>query len=144
VPFRFRLQRIYDVRRKEEETLKNDLSKINEKVENTQRIIQQLSAEKKRIESNFLHKKVLRKEDLLNMEMQMMFYEEEIKKKQSELSELMKEQEKTRSKLFEKMKERKILEKLKERKMREYFREENLKERKTMDEIAERKFWWES
>ncbi|AIY85976.1 MULTISPECIES: flagellar export protein FliJ [unclassified Thermotoga] len=144
MPFRFRLQRIYDVRRKEEETLKNDLSKINEKVENIKRIIQQLSTEKKQIESNFLHKGVLRKEDLLNMEMQMVFYEEEIKKRQSELYELLKEQEETRRKLFEKMKERKILEKLKERKMREYLYEENLKERKTMDEIAERKFWWES
>ncbi|AJG40297.1 flagellar export protein FliJ [Thermotoga sp. RQ7] len=140
--FKFRLQRIYAVRRKEEETLKNELSKISEKIENLRSIIQQLTIEKKKIENNFLRKGLLSKKDLLELERGIRFYEMEIEKYQKELQELLKEQENIRKSLLEKMKERKMLEKLRERKLKEYQAEENLKERKRMDEIAERKFWW--
>ncbi|HBF11154.1 flagellar export protein FliJ [Thermotoga neapolitana] len=140
--FKFRLQRIYAVRRKEEETLKNDLSKISEKIENLRSIIQQLTIEKKKIENNFLRKGLLSKKDLLELERGIRFYEMEIEKYQKELQELLKEQESIRKSLLEKMKERKMLEKLRERKLKEYQAEENLKERKRMDEVAERKFWW--
>ncbi|MDK2786134.1 MAG: flagellar protein FliJ [Thermotoga sp.] len=142
VAFKFRLQRIYAVRRKEEETLKNELSKISEKIENLRSIIQQLTIEKKKIENNFLRKGLLSKKDLLELERGIRFYEMEIEKYQKELQELLKEQESIRKSLLEKMKERKMLEKLRERKLKEYQAEENLKERKRMDEIAERKFWW--
>jgi len=142
VAFKFRLQRIYAVRRKEEETLKNDLSKISEKIENLRSIIQQLTIEKKKIENNFLRKGLLSKKDLLELERGIRFYEMEIEKYQKELQELLKEQESIRKSLLEKMKERKMLEKLRERKLKEYQAEENLKERKRMDEVAERKFWW--
>lgn len=142
VAFKFRLQRIYAVRRKEEETLKNELSKISEKIENLRSIIQQLTIEKKKIENNFLRKGLLSKKDLLELERGIRFYEMEIEKYQKELQELLKEQENIRKSLLEKMKERKMLEKLRERKLKEYQAEENLKERKRMDEIAERKFWW--
>jgi flagellar FliJ protein len=142
VAFKFRLQRIYAVRRKEEETLKNELSKISEKIENLRSIIQQLTIEKKKIENNFLRKGLLSKKDLLELERGIRFYEMEIEKYQKELQELLKEQESIRKSLLEKMKERKMLEKLRERKLKEYQAEENLKERKRMDEVAERKFWW--
>ena len=142
VAFKFRLQRIYEVRRKEEETLKSDLSKISEKIENLRDIIQQLTRKKKQIESNFLQKGQFSKKDLLELECEMTFYEVEIEKYREELQKLLKEQERIRENLLEKMKERKMLEKLRERRFKEYLTEENLRERRKMDEIAERRFWW--
>ncbi|PLV56644.1 flagellar export protein FliJ [Thermotoga sp. SG1] len=140
--FKFRLQRIYTVRRKEEETLKNELSKISEKIENVKNIIQQLTIEKKKIENNFLQKGLLSKRDLIELERGIRFYETEMEKYQKELQRLLEERENIRKNLLERMKERKMLEKLRERRLKEYQAEENLKERKRMDEVAERKFWW--
>ncbi|MCC0644140.1 MULTISPECIES: flagellar export protein FliJ [unclassified Clostridioides] len=131
--FKFRLQKVLDLKMKDEEKIKMEFAKIQQKKIDIENNLENL-------ESNYNKYAISKDNDsiqnqkitinyLLALNNSIMDLSEELDKSTNEL-------EKARKQLIDKQIERKSLEKLKEKKYGQYYREENLKEQKTNDEFA--------
>lgn len=131
--FKFRLQKVLDLKMKDEEKIKMEFAKIQQKKIDIETNLENL-------ESNYSKYSITKDNDniqnqkitinyLLALNNSIMDLSEELDKSTNEL-------EKARKQLIDKQIERKSLEKLKEKKYGQYYREENLKEQKTNDEFA--------
>ncbi|KPI56212.1 flagellar biosynthesis protein FliJ [Clostridioides difficile] len=131
--FKFRLQKVLDLKMKDEEKIKMEFAKIQQKKIDIENNLENL-------ESNYNKYSISKDNDsiqnqkitinyLLALNNSIMDLSEELDKSTNEL-------EKARKQLIDKQIERKSLEKLKEKKYGQYYREENLKEQKTNDEFA--------
>ncbi|MCC0668257.1 MULTISPECIES: flagellar export protein FliJ [unclassified Clostridioides] len=131
--FKFRLQKVLDLKMKDEEKIKMEFAKIQQKKIDIENNLENL-------ESNYNKYAISKDNDsiqnqkitinyLLALNSSIMDLSEELDKSTNEL-------EKARKQLIDKQIERKSLEKLKEKKYGQYYREENLKEQKTNDEFA--------
>lgn len=131
--FKFRLQKVLDLKMKDEEKIKMEFAKIQQKKIDIENNLENL-------ESNYSKYSISKDNDsiqnqkitinyLLALNNSIMDLSEELDKSTNEL-------EKARKQLIDKQIERKSLEKLKEKKYGQYYREENLKEQKTNDEFA--------
>lgn len=131
--FKFRLQKVLDLKMKDEEKIRMEFAKIQQKKIDIENNLENL-------ESNYNKYAISKDNDsiqnqkitinyLLALNNSIMDLSEELDKSTNEL-------EKARKQLIDKQIERKSLEKLKEKKYGQYYREENLKEQKTNDEFA--------
>ena len=131
--FKFRLQKVLDLKIKDEEEIKMEFAKIQQKKIDIETNLENL-------ESNYSKYSIGKNNDsvqnqkitinyLLALNNSIMDLSEELDKSTNEL-------EKARKQLISKQIERKSLEKLKEKKYGQYYKEENLKEQNTNDEFA--------
>ncbi|NJA36138.1 flagellar export protein FliJ [Clostridioides difficile] len=131
--FKFRLQKVLDLKVKDEEEIKMEFAKIQQKKIDIETNLENL-------ESNYSKYSISKNNDsiqnqkitinyLLALNKSIMDLSEELDKSTNEL-------EKARKQLISKQIERKSLEKLKEKKYGQYYKEENLKEQNTNDEFA--------
>ncbi|AXU70341.1 TPA: flagellar export protein FliJ [Clostridioides difficile] len=131
--FKFRLQKVLDLKVKDEEEIKMEFAKIQQKKIDIETNLENL-------ESNYSKYSIIKNNDsiqnqkitinyLLALNNSIMDLSEELDKSTNEL-------EKARKQLISKQIERKSLEKLKEKKYGQYYKEENLKEQNTNDEFA--------
>ena len=131
--FKFRLQKVLDLKVKDEEEIKMEFAKIQQKKIDIEPNLENL-------ESNYSKYSISKNNDsiqnqkitinyLLALNNSIMDLSEELDKSTNEL-------EKARKQLISKQIERKSLEKLKEKKYGQYYKEENLKEQNTNDEFA--------
>ncbi|HBG5345459.1 TPA: flagellar export protein FliJ [Clostridioides difficile] len=131
--FKFRLQKVLDLKMKDEEEIKMEFAKIQQKKIDIETNLENL-------ENNYSKYSISKNNDsiqnqkitinyLLALNNSMMDLSEELDKSTNEL-------EKARKQLISKQIERKSLEKLKEKKYGQYYKEENLKEQNTNDEFA--------
>ena len=131
--FKFRLQKVLDLKVKDEEEIKMEFAKIQQKKIDIETNLENL-------ESNYSKYSISKNNDsiqnqkitikyLLALNNSIMDLSEELDKSTNEL-------EKARKQLISKQIERKSLEKLKEKKYGQYYKEENLKEQNTNDEFA--------
>ena len=131
--FKFRLQKVLDLKVKDEEEIKMEFAKIQQKKIDIETNLENL-------ESNYSKYSISKNNDsiqnqkitinyLLAFNNSIMDLSEELDKSTNEL-------EKARKQLISKQIERKSLEKLKEKKYGQYYKEENLKEQNTNDEFA--------
>lgn len=140
--FKFRLQKVYDVRKKEEEMLKNELMSIRARKHLLKQRLNKFADEIRRLEEEFYRKEVLTKADISLVRGWLTYYKEEMNNLEEELKSLEEEEKEVLDRFLQVRKDRKILEKLKDRKLMEFLREEDRKAKKRMDEVAERRFWW--
>nr|WP_095903531.1 flagellar export protein FliJ [Clostridioides difficile] len=131
--FKFRLQKVLDLKIKDEEEIKMEFAKIQQKKIDIETNLENL-------ESNYSKYSISKNNDnvqnqkitinyLLALNNSIMDLSEELDKSTNEL-------EKARKQLISKQIERKTLEKLKEKKYGQYYKEEQLKEQSTNDEFA--------
>ena len=131
--FKFRLQKVLDLKVKDEEEIKMEFAKIQQKKIDIETNLENL-------ESNYSKYSISKNNDsiqnqkitinyLLALNNSIMDLSEKLDKSTNEL-------EKARKQLISKQIERKSLEKLKEKKYGQYYKEENLKEQNTNDEFA--------
>nr|WP_095915896.1 flagellar export protein FliJ [Clostridioides difficile] len=131
--FKFRLQKVLDLKIKDEEEIKMEFAKIQQKKIDIETNLENL-------ESNYSKYSISKNNDnvknqkitinyLLALNNSIMDLSEELDKSTNEL-------EKARKQLISKQIERKSLEKLKEKKYGQYYKEEQLKEQSTNDEFA--------
>ncbi|HGM3507966.1 TPA: flagellar export protein FliJ [Clostridioides difficile] len=131
--FKFRLQKVLDLKMKDEEEIKMEFAKIQQKKIDIETNLENL-------ENNYSKYSISKNNDsiqnqkitinyLLALNNSIMDLSEELDKSTNEL-------EKARKQLINKQIERKSLEKLKEKKYGQYYKEENLKEQNTNDEFA--------
>ena len=131
--FKFRLQKVLDLKIKDEEEIKMEFAKIQQKKIDIETSLENL-------ESNYSKYSIGKNNDsvqnqkitinyLLALNNSIMDLSEKLDKSTNEL-------EKARKQLISKQIERKSLEKLKEKKYGQYYKEEQLKEQSTNDEFA--------
>ncbi|HDF2750083.1 TPA: flagellar export protein FliJ [Clostridioides difficile] len=131
--FKFRLQKVLELKIKDEEEIKMEFAKIQQKKIDIESNLENL-------ESNYSKYSISKNNDsvqnqkitinyLLALNNSIMDLSEELDKSTNEL-------EKARKQLISKQIERKSLEKLKEKKYGQYYKEEQLKEQSTNDEFA--------
>ncbi|HBE8664710.1 TPA: flagellar export protein FliJ [Clostridioides difficile] len=131
--FKFRLQKVLGLKIKDEEEIKMEFAKIQQKKIDIESNLENL-------ESNYSKYSISKNNDsvqnqkitinyLLALNNSIMDLSEELDKSTNEL-------EKARKQLISKQIERKSLEKLKEKKYGQYYKEEQLKEQSTNDEFA--------
>ncbi|VHR96165.1 flagellar protein [Clostridioides difficile] len=131
--FKFRLQKVLDLKIKDEEEIKMEFAKIQQKKIDIESNLENL-------ESNYSKYSISKNNDsvqnqkitinyLLALNNSIMDLSEKLDKSTNEL-------EKARKQLISKQIERKSLEKLKEKKYGQYYKEEQLKEQSTNDEFA--------
>ncbi|WP_165479088.1 flagellar export protein FliJ [Clostridioides difficile] len=131
--FKFRLQKVLDLKVKDEEEIKMEFAKIQHNKIDIETTLENF-------ESNYSKYSISKNNDsiqnqkitinyLLALNNSIMDLSEELDKSTNEL-------EKARKQLISKQIERKSLEKLKEKKYGQYYKEENLKEQNTNDEFA--------
>ncbi|ENY8991150.1 TPA: flagellar export protein FliJ [Clostridioides difficile] len=131
--FKFRLQKVLDLKIKDEEEIKMEFAKIQQKKIDIETNLENL-------ESNYSKYSISKNNDsvqnqkitinyLLALNNSIMDLSEKLDKSTNEL-------EKARKQLISKQIERKSLEKLKEKKYGQYYKEEQLKEQSTNDEFA--------
>ncbi|AVI14245.1 flagellar export protein FliJ [Clostridioides difficile] len=131
--FKFRLQKVLDLKIKDEEEIKMEFAKIQQKKIDIETNLENL-------ESNYSKYSIGKNNDsvqnqkitinyLLALNNSIMDLSEKLDKSTNEL-------EKARKQLISKQIERKSLEKLKEKKYGQYYKEEQLKEQSTNDEFA--------
>lgn len=131
--FKFRLQKVLDLKIKDEEEIKMEFAKIQTKKIDIETNLENL-------ESNYSKYSIGKNNDsvqnqkitinyLLALNNSIMDLSEKLDKSTNEL-------EKARKQLISKQIERKSLEKLKEKKYGQYYKEEQLKEQSTNDEFA--------
>ena len=140
--FKFRLQKVYDVRKKEEEMLKNELMDVRTKKNILKQRLNKIESELSCLEEEFYRRMTLTRTDILLLREWLAYYEEEISELREEIAKLEKEEQEILERFLLVRKERKILEKLRDKKLSEFLREEDRKAKKRMDEVAERRFWW--
>ena len=131
--FKFRLQKVLDLKIKDEEEIKMEFAKIQQKKIDIETNLENL-------ESNYSKYSIGKNNDsvqnqkitinyLLALNNSIMDLSEKLDKSTNEL-------EKARKQLISKQIERKSLEKLKEKTYGQYYKEEQLKEQSTNDEFA--------
>ncbi|MGO0883054.1 flagellar export protein FliJ [Clostridioides difficile] len=131
--FKFRLQKVLDLKMKDEEKIKMEFAKIQQKKIDIENNLENL-------ESNYSKYSISKNNDSIQNQKITINYllalNNSIKDLSEELDKSTNELEKARKQLIDKQIERKSLEKLKEKKYGQYYKEENLKEQKTNDEFA--------
>ncbi|HCZ06826.1 MAG TPA: hypothetical protein DHV12_06830 [Thermotogae bacterium] len=141
--FRFKLERLLQLKVKEMDQLKEDLkakreeiSKVEERIETLNREIEALYEEEIRIITFEKSGKFLR-EDVVRYRKDLQKLREELKK---ELAVLHEQENEILARLRTKMREKKIMENLKSRSLQEHLQEQRRKEAVFIDEIALQKF----
>lgn len=131
--FKFRLQKVLDLKMKDEEKIKMEFAKIQQKKIDIENNLENM-------ESNYSKYSISKNNDSIQNQKITINYllalNNSIKDLSEELDKSTNELEKARKQLMDKQIERKSLEKLKEKKYGQYYKEENLKEQKANDEFA--------
>lgn len=131
--FKFRLQKVLDIKIKDEELMKMEFAKIQQK-----KI--EIESNLKNLENNYSKYSINKASDDIKSQKITINYllalNNSIKELSEELDKSVNELEKARKQLIGKQIERKSLEKLREKKYDQYNKEENLKEQKINDELA--------
>ena len=131
--FKFRLQKVLDLKVKDEEEIKMEFAKIQQKKIDIETNLENL-------ESNYSKYSISKNNDSIQNQKITINYllalNNSIMDLSEELDKSTNEHEKARKQLISKQIERKSLEKLKEKKYGQYYKEENLKEQNTNDEFA--------
>jgi flagellar FliJ protein len=135
----FRLEKLLSLRQKEEEALKNELSKIRAEIRKLEEEIEQVSNSKKITEEQ-LRSGVQTGAQVAFLIYLVQMYDEHLKKLKLKLSNIRKIEEETLRAYLEKRTERRSFEKLKERYVRAQLLEADRKERKIIDEVALQKY----
>lgn len=135
----FRLEKLLSLRQKEEEVLKNELSKIRAEIRKLEEEIEQVNNSKKITEEQ-LRSGVQTGAQVAFLIYLVRMYDEHLKKLKLKLSNTRKIEEETLRAYLEKRTERRSFEKLKERYVRAQLLEADRKERKIIDEVALQKY----
>jgi len=135
----FRLEKLLSLRQKEEEALKNELSRIRAEIRKLEEEIEQVSNSKKITEEQ-LRSGVQTGAQVAFLIYLVQMYDEHLKKLKLKLSNIRKIEEETLRAYLEKRTERRSFEKLKERYVRAQLLEADRKERKIIDEVALQKY----
>jgi len=135
----FRLEKLLALRQKEEEALKNELSKIRVEIRKLEEEIEQVNNSKKITEEQ-LRSGVQTGAYVAFLIYLVQMYDEHLKKLKLKLSNIRKMEEETLKAYLEKRTERRSFEKLRERYVRTQLLEADRKERKIIDEVALQKY----
>lgn len=135
----FRLEKLLSLRQKEEEALKNELSKIRAEIRKLEEEIEQVNNSKKITEEQ-LRSGVQTGAYVAFLIYLVQMYDEHLKKLKLKLSNIRKMEEETLKAYLEKRTERRSFEKLRERYVRTQLLEADRKERKIIDEVALQKY----
>ena len=146
VIFKFRLEKILSLRRREENLLKHEIFDIRNQIllmEEELSVIRKTFKEKA---ENFLNtlKKGLPGEKVKEFQLELLMWREREKEILKKIESLRKREEELLNVYKEKRMERKMMEKLKLRRYRGYLKDMDRLSRKYMDEVAERRHWWKS
>ncbi len=133
--FKFKLEKLLKIRKKEEEDLGNLYALKLKEIEKEKINLNKIKEEKNKIKKDKIKKKLIASELV-----QLQNYLIAIKKRENEqifkIKELENKAENLKNQLLEARKKRKILETLKERQYLKYLQNEKLAEQKTIDEIG--------
>lgn len=135
--FTFRLEAVLNVKRQQEENIKNELGKAMQKLETEKQKLAQLesSMEKTIAEFNLKTKKTT-VHKLIEFNEYISLLKTDIKQQKETVIKAALNVDKIREELVKAVQERKILEKLKDKKHEEYLIEQKKLEQKTNDEIV--------
>ncbi len=133
--FKFKLEKLLKIRKKEEEDLGNLYALKLKEIEKEKINLNKIKEEENKIKKDKIKKKLIASELV-----QLQNYLIALKKRENEqifkIKELENEAENLKNQLLEARKRRKILETLKERQYLKYLQNEKLAEQKTIDEIG--------
>ncbi|MCX7841529.1 MAG: flagellar export protein FliJ [Clostridia bacterium] len=140
--FAFKFQSILDLKLQIEESLKNELGKSVQKLEQEKEKLSTIEAERDNQIENFNEKssKGMLVEKLRDHNAYISYLKERIERQKENVNLAQNIVDKNREKLIKAMQEREMLDKLKEKKYKEYLKEQLKLENKANDEIVSFKY----
>ena len=146
VIFKFRLEKILNLRKREENLLKHEIFDIRNQILLMEKELSVTRKTFKEKAENFLNalKEGLSGERIREHQIELYLWKEREKEILKKIESLRKKEEELLNTYKEKRMERRMMEKLKTRRYKNYLRDMDRLSRKHMDEIAERRFWWGS
>jgi flagellar FliJ protein len=135
--FVFRLEAVLNVKRQQEENIKNELGKAMQRLEAEKQKLSRLERSKEEIIAEFNNKaKKTTVHKLIEFNAYLSLLKSNISRQKERVNKAELDVDKIREELVKAVQERKILEKLKEKKHDEYLIEQKKLEQKTNDEIV--------
>ena len=135
--FTFRLEAVLNVKRQQEENIKNELGKAMQRLEVGKQKLARLEISKEEIIAEFNRKtKKTTVHKLVEFNTYLSLLKSKISQQKERVNKAVQDVDKIREELVKAVQERKILEKLKEKKYDEYVIEQKKLEQKTNDEIV--------
>ncbi len=135
--FIFRLEAVLNVKRQQEENIKNELGKAMQRLEAEKQKLARLERSKEEIIAEFnLKTKSTTVHKLIEFNAYLSLLKSNISRQKERVNKAVLDVDKIREELVKAVQERKILEKLKEKKHDEYLIEQKKLEQKTNDEIV--------
>lgn len=135
--FIFRLEAVLNVKRQQEENIKNELGKAIQRLETEKQKLARLERSKEEIIAEFNQKtKKTTVHKLIEFNAYLSLLKSNISRQKERVNKAVLDVDKIREELMKAVQERKILEKLKEKKHDEYLIEQKKFEQKTNDEIV--------
>ena len=136
--FRFKLQRILDLKLKQEDEKKNQIATIMQAIKTKEDELESLTSEKKQKEFslNDSRKKGISILEIRNINQYLLFLDKKINTVKFEISSLESNLNQKRLEYLELQKERKTFEKLKEKDYEKYLYSEKKEEEKMIDQIV--------
>ncbi|CBH21857.1 putative Flagellar export protein FliJ [Acetoanaerobium sticklandii] len=136
--FRFKLQRILDLKLKQEDEKKNQIATLMQAIKTKEDELEALKSEKKHKEFslNDSRKKGISILEIRNINQYLLFLDKKINTVKFEISSLESNLEQKRLEYLELQKERKTFEKLKEKDYEKYLYSEKKEEEKMIDQIV--------
>ena len=146
VIFKFRLEKILNLRRREENLLKHEIFDVRNQILLMEKELSMTRKTFKEKAEKFLNllKEGLSGEEIKKHQIELYLWKEREKEILKKIESLRKREEELLEMYKKKRMERRMMEKLKVRRYKNYLKEMDRLSRKHMDEIAERRFWWGS
>jgi len=134
--FKFKLHKVFDVRKIEEELAGNELSRVNQELNQIRDEKKKLSSEQLQLYDYIRLLEQRSPEEVIQARDYMFFNRHQIELKNLELSQKQEEKERCQLEYVEKKKRKDVLEKLKQKQYNRYYREFLKTEQKELDDIA--------
>jgi len=135
--FIFKLEAVLNVKRQQEENIKNELGKAIQRLEAEKQKLERLERNREEIIDEFNNKaKKTTVHKLIEFNAYLSLLKSKISRQKERVNKAAMDVDKIREELVKAVQERKILEKLKEKKYDEYLIEQKKLEQKTNDEIV--------
>lgn len=137
--FKFKLQRVLEIKEHKEELLKNELAEANRIHQQERRILNELEENRERHLSDFSQAQTQEFLLIEDLKIRLRFIKKlafDLIDQEQKVREALKKTEEVREELVKASQEKKVLERLKEKHYKEFLKEEDSKEQHTLDEIA--------
>ncbi|MCX7710687.1 MAG: flagellar export protein FliJ [Clostridia bacterium] len=140
--FVFKFQPLLDLKTQMEDSLKNELGKAIQKLEQEKEVLRTMETEREECIRQFNEKSSqgIVVERLKEYNLYISHLKERMEKQKENIKAAQKNVDKVREQLIKVVQERKMLDKLKEKKLEEYKKEQLVQEQKVIDEVVSFKY----